>query len=309
MARVFNKVTEEQVRLELEGRIPNAATLKDLGGYLGRNQIFEIVENERILKIFHHESALRQMRELESYRLLRRNGLSAPFVLDSGELSDGTRWIQLKKVPGFQLEPVIENCADEAVQEVFGQLGHLIAKQHSIAISPTSPLHYKTAQTRFDEARQKVLTYRVDQDQLLRDAAELALKLQKVLPNRQEALVHRDASSRNVLAENEDGRLRLTALIDYELALIGDPMEDIAKIALKEFWRGDAARNGFLDAYYSLRTFSEHDSSKFTLNLIYVIFDIAKWAIEDDQSFFRHTMSVLKALLEEDPTYKLERSS
>jgi aminoglycoside phosphotransferase (APT) family kinase protein len=62
-------------------------------------------------------------------------------------------------------------------------------------------------------------------------------------------LCHYDFHSGNVLAERSDGSLRLTGILDFESAIAGDPLMDIAK-AFYYFTHADEPKKAGLLAGY-----------------------------------------------------------
>lgn len=305
MQRKFSVTDERLLCNELSLRWGRPIELRDLGGYLGRNQIFEVGDREGVIKLFHNEPELRSRREIETYSVLSNRGLPIPKFRDFGKLPDGTPWIYLSYSPGVLLESV-DSCWDAPTRgAIYREVGALLAAIHNVPAQDSMVLRFKTAHIRFTEAAESVLQREFPEHELFVAVSEQIAELEPVVPARIGCLVHRDACARNILVDGRGETWQTTALIDFELALIGDPMEDLAKLAFKEFDRIPESRAAILEAYAAQRPFDGDDSRRFILYLLYLGFEIAHWAMDDDPTFFQQVVSMLRRVLDKDPLYTL----
>lgn len=305
MRRTFPVTDEKLLRNELSQRWARPVELRDLGGYLGRNQIFEVRDRAGVVKLFHNDPETRCRREVGAYTVLHGHGLPLAELRDRGTLSDGTPWIYLSYAPGVLLESV-DTCWDAPTRSaLYRDVGALIAAIHNVPIQDPKALRFKNAHIRFTEAAKLVLQRNFPERDLFVAAASRIAELEAVLPPRAGCLVHRDACARNILVEKRGEKWETTALIDFELAHIGDPMEDLAKIAFKEFDRIPESRAAVLGAYAARRPFVDGDSTRFTLHLLYLGFEIACWAMDDDRPFYEEVVVMLRRVLDKDPLYTL----
>ena len=302
MKRTFPTIPAELVQEEVGRSLGQSLELTPLGSYLGRNQVFVEDKRDRVLKLFHHEAETRCAREREAYGLLATTEVPVPTVCAAGHLSTGTPWLLLSLVPGVRMDALGNQPARKRL-ELFDQLGEMLAALHGVDVDSADALHGPPATERFAMARREVLAEPAAEKELFAVAGTLMSELEPVRFT--PVLVHRDVSSRNVLVGDEDGRLRIQGLIDFELALIADPMEDMAKVAFKEFAATPGSRERFLRAYRGRQPFTAGEERSFRWHFLGLMFEIAKWARFDDPAFFGEAVAGMKALLNEDPLYRL----
>lgn len=303
--RKFPTTDKYLLRSDLTQRWGRPVELRDLGGYLGRNQVFAVRDGEGIVKLFHNEAEIRCRREIEAYSLLNTRGLPIPQLRDFGTLPDGTPWIYLSYSSGVLLESVDTYWDAPTRSALYREVGALLAAIHNVSVQDARALRFKSAHTRFTEAAQVVLQRTFAEHGLFVAVSEQIAKLEAALPLRAGCFVHRDASARNILVEKRRDLWQIAALIDFEMALIGDPMEDLAKIAFKDFDRIPESRAAILDAYAAHRPFVDEDSRRFSLCLFYLGFEIARWAMDDDPPFYQQVVVMLGRVLDNDPLYTL----
>jgi aminoglycoside phosphotransferase (APT) family kinase protein len=307
--RTFPVTPMPMVVADLQRRWRHAVELSPREAYLGRNQIFEVLEPHGILKLFQHEGQTRVRREVSAYRLLKEHGLAVPQVLDHGQFPDGTPWLFMQLMPGRRMEDIQANIAGDQLSGLYDALGHFIARMHATPVTNTSPFAYKPPQQRFEEARATVLAREFSKRRVYEAAAETNMRIAEIPVKRLPCLVHRDASSRNVLVDDSHGEWRMEAVIDFELAILGDPMEDLAKLALKEFRRSAGSREAFLNGYNAVHISAPDDDVRFRYHLIALVFDIGRWAMDDDPAFFQQATDVLEAIMDNDPLFCLPARS
>lgn len=308
MKRTFRSTPKALIVDELSARWGHPVELRSLGGYLGRNQIFEVMPKRGVIKLFHHEPDLRAEREAQMYRLLEPTAVPVAALLDEGRIADGTPWIYVSYVEGLVLEEELQGLNREILQPIFAELGSALSQLHDVALPGGTVLDGKPAVEIFASARTAVLSRGEPEQALFEKASERYLALRPVaFDRRARSLVHRDVSARNTLiAPAAGGASNLAALIDFELALIADPIEDIAKLAFKEFERCPVGRGPFLTAYQRGRPFDDCAQAAFVFHLIGLVFEITQWAADDDRDFYDQAIGTLERLLENDPVYTLE---
>ena len=180
-------------------------------------------------------------RELE-YRLLKAagdEGVPVPRVHLMGDDSLGMPFFIMERVEGETIPRRLlrDDTYAEARRSMAGQLAVILAKihrvpieQHGLDVLPSPPPGQSPAETEVSRYEQ---TYRAIAPEP-HPAFELAFRWlrQRLPPAGQCTLVHGDYRIGNVIFGPEGAR----AILDWELAHIGDPMEDLGWICVRS-WR------------------------------------------------------------------------
>lgn len=155
-------------------------------------------------------------------------GVPVPLLVDARRRDDGAAFMILEAVEGETIARKIlrDERFERARPAIVGQLGTAAAKIH--ALDPAGLAHLETID--------QVAAYTEALDELGRPHPVLELVRRWLLdhrpPPRPPAVVHGDYRLGNVIVD-EDG---LRAVIDWELAHLGDPMEDLGWLCVKA-WR------------------------------------------------------------------------
>lgn len=181
-----------------------------------------------------------------------RHGVPVPELIASGELESGAKYMVLDHVPGETIARKI--LRDErfagARTALVGQMAGALARLHAIDPDSVDGL----------PAIDQVAQYRATLDDLNRSlgqahpAFELAFAwLERNRPSSQRrTLVHGDFRLGNVMVDERG----LAAVLDWELAHIGDPLEDLGWLCVRA-WRfgaqapvaGLGERHALVEAY------------------------------------------------------------
>jgi aminoglycoside phosphotransferase (APT) family kinase protein len=168
------------------------------------------------------------MVEAEVIRTARRGGVPAPDLIAARRLDDGTACMILEAVPGETIARKIlrDDEYAGARRALAGDLGRALARIHALdpaslpQLQPVDPLEQYTQAL----------------DELGEPHPMLELVLRWLVEHRPPALrpgvVHGDFRLGNVIVGQEG----LNAVIDWELAHLGDPMEDLGWLCVKA-WR------------------------------------------------------------------------
>ncbi len=177
-------------------------------------------------------AALPKTREAELIRAARRAGVLAPEVLlglPSG--SDFGEGFIMRRVNGEALPQRI--LRDPKYSPVLGKLTNQCATSlaaiHGIALDGRVSLPRLDARTQIDLYRESYRAYPLQSPVL--DYAFRWLE-QRARPSGAEAVVHGDFRNGNLLIDEQG----ITAVLDWELAHIGDPMEDLGWLCVNS-WR------------------------------------------------------------------------
>ncbi|MCA6289323.1 MAG: aminoglycoside phosphotransferase family protein [Phenylobacterium sp.] len=302
--RSFRETPVGGIERALAARWSKGVALRALGGYLGRNQVFADDALDLVVKVFHHQPLLRAHREATIARGLGGRGLPIARLLDHGVFDDGAPWIAVQRLAGTPLEPQRPDMPQAVIPHLYADLGRLCAGLHE-AKCPAG-LHRQDKGRKYARARAKVLAADRPPGPLLAAAAARMLELQdRVARPQRPVVVHGGFSGRNLLVLNADAEPRITGLVDFEMAHLGDPMADVAKVALKEF-SDPRSRVGFLNGYFAGRRPSLSEVEGFEYHLLGLAFEICNWAWGDDRPFYDQAVDMLARTLDNDPIFRLE---
>jgi hygromycin-B 7''-O-kinase len=237
---------------------PGSEIVPRSGGEL--NTVFEVRRSagpQLIVKVYPPESTWKQAKEIHVYGLLAHDlGDAVPQVVhaEPPDRTDKTdAFTVLTKLDGV---PLSETSPPDW-RPIYGQLGALLAKIHSIRQPaygyltdqildplPTNALHMRRQfATKLDEfhgdpeLRQQIAQY-VDQRAALFEH------------NDQPVLCHNDFHEGNVLVDPETWQVR--GFVDVENAIAADPLMDLAKTDYYSIHDDKTKLDGLLDGYGEL---------------------------------------------------------
>jgi aminoglycoside phosphotransferase (APT) family kinase protein len=178
-------------------------------------------------------AALDRATEFRVLRAAWQAGVRAPEVLFELTAEDGLgKAYVMRRIGGTAIARKLlrDPPYTDARQKIAGQLGEILARIHAVDISTLPPLAHREAADHVESLRGLLDTLGHPQP-----VFELALSwLDRRKPARAAApvLVHGDYRTGNYLAD-ESG---VTAILDWEGAHLGDPVEDLGWLCVKS-WR------------------------------------------------------------------------
>lgn len=192
-------------------------------------------------------------------RLAGRHGVPVPRVLWSEDDAEalGAPFLVMERVPGEASIPRLhrESAYAHTRQVLPGQMAATLAQIHRI--TPHADPHGHTGLRELPQAEAVAWLERLYRERAVEPHPVLELALRWLAghlpPEAPPALVHGDYRTGNVMFD-ESG---LVAVLDWELAYWGDPLADVAWVALRS-WRGGhddlpvgglATREAFHQAY------------------------------------------------------------
>ena len=279
-----------------------------IGGYLGRSEVFAVDEARGVLKVFHDNAARKKAREMEALLLLDGEGLPIPHFLGEGIFSDGEPWILMSHLPGGVMEDRMREMDAPEVPGLFAAMGSLLASVHRLDDAAVSSLPRQLPpRERYATYRAHVLAGPAGTPGVYAEAAERMAELEEMAGDGEpELFVHGDFGPRNILVEHDGNGWGITGLIDFERAHPGDPIEDFAMLAFKEFIDQPERRRAFLRAYREVRPLGENAPERLAYHLFGLFFEIAKWAYNDDRAYYERSTLALERLLAGDPAFMLD---
>jgi aminoglycoside phosphotransferase (APT) family kinase protein len=249
--------------------------LARLTGGASRQTWSAVVDGERVIAQRQQPESERDMRvEADVLRAAEVGGVPAPRVLACVEAPDGVVTLVTRFVPGETIARRLlrDDEYGSARERLAGQLGRAMARLHRVDVSEAPGLEH------VDELA--VYREHLDLHGEPHPTFELAFRwLDEHRPtNDRPCIVHGDLRLGNVIVDR-DG---LAAVIDWELAHLGSPLQDLGWACVPA-WRfgsplpaaGVGTREQLLDAY------NDEAATSFTVDDLrwWEVFGILRWGI------------------------------
>ncbi|WP_216324779.1 phosphotransferase family protein [Deinococcus aestuarii] len=187
-------------------------------------------------------------REAAALRLVRgRLSLPTPEVVASGELG-AWRYVVTARLPGRPLREVWWDLPGAERARLAEEQAALLREVHAVQLDPAAAaeLHFDWPGLLLVQGLE--LPRELRAPPVLREGAAAFLEgVFRAGPGfaRPHALLHGDLNFLNLLCEERDGRVTLTALIDWSDARLGPPTHDLISPAVNQFRRDPAARRAW----------------------------------------------------------------
>ena len=178
-------------------------------------------------------AALDRATEFRVLRAAWQGGVRAPEVLFELAPQDGLgEAYVMRRIAGIAIARKLLRDPPYAAarQKIAGQLGEIVARIHAVDVETLPPLAHRQAEDQIASLRHLLDT--LGQPQPVFELALSWLDRRAPKPVRRPVLVHGDYRTGNYLAD-ETG---VTAILDWEGAHLGDPIEDLGWLCVKS-WR------------------------------------------------------------------------
>lgn len=308
------------VETEIGAFVETPVTLRHLGGYLGRNDLYSVApiksravrlngRSSAILKIFCGVEAYAKWdAEKSSYGLLHTMGPVIPELLGSGIFADtpdgpGAPWILVEHKPGLLWETHRDEISKADEGHLYEEAGALLAGLH--AIRPASNgfrLPKRDCQQYYRDCIERLFRLDLPERILFEEARQSLLGLEDPANTHSRAFcfVHRDYSARNLIVDTTPEQARIAGLIDFERAAIGDPMEDFATFVFKELLEMSHRAPRFFRGYGSRAPLPPSFGTRLRYHLIGLLLEIAGWAHDTDHDFYDRAVAALQLVVAGD---------
>jgi aminoglycoside phosphotransferase (APT) family kinase protein len=224
-------------------------------------------------------------------------GVRAPEVLFELTPDDGLgEAFVMRRIGGIAIARKLLRDApyDGARKKIAGQLGEILARLHAVPLDGLPPLVRREAADHI--AGQRRALDLLDRPQPVFELALAWLDRRKPAPTARPVLVHGDYRTGNYLAD-ESG---VTAILDWEGAHLGDPIEDLGWLCVKSWRFGaiDRPAGGFgsreeLWAAYASAGGIEVDPARAHW---WEVFGTVRWGIICHNQAWRHLSGAIKSM-------------
>ncbi|MGY3610032.1 MULTISPECIES: phosphotransferase family protein [unclassified Bradyrhizobium] len=237
-----------------------------------------------VLKVYPDELHWKMQKELTVIGLIAdRLSVSIPRILlaDDSKRLLGLNLTLMTKLEGSilgQLEATLDAAQRLAA---YAQIGRLLREFHCIAMEAFGYIgangiwtaHSTNHQYLTHQFQRKLKEFAErggNADLAKRVARHFADRAELLSDCTQAVLCHNDLHAGNLLATVSNGRLRLTGVLDFEGALAGDPLMDVAKAL---YYLDAEARSALLDGYGVM----DRKHWLLTLDLYHLYFVLELW--------------------------------
>ena len=197
-----------------------------------------------VLKVYPESLHWKMQKEVECLRLVVRAASSVPvprvLLADDTKSVIGLNFVLMNKLDGAVLRTLEPALPDTELVSAYAQMGQVLRQIHRISLpgfgyigpngiwtAHASNRAYMSSQfeTKLAEFAER------GGDSALGDRLRAVVIERRIFWMRapRPHLCHYDFHSGNILAERNDGSLRLSGVLDFESAIAGDPLMDIAK--------------------------------------------------------------------------------
>jgi aminoglycoside phosphotransferase (APT) family kinase protein len=242
-------------------------------------------------------SALDRATEFRVLRAAFQAGVRAPEVLFELVAEDGLgEAYVMRRVRGTAIARKLlrDPPYADARTKIAGQLGEILARLHATHLATLPPLQHREATDQVASLRRSLDA--LDSPQPVFELALSWLDRRKPRPTERPVLVHGDYRTGNYLAD-ESG---VTAILDWEGAHLGDPVEDLGWLCVKSWRFGavDKPAGGFgsreqLWAAYEHAGGGKVDPARARW---WEILGTARWGIICHNQAWRHLSGALKSM-------------
>jgi aminoglycoside phosphotransferase (APT) family kinase protein len=237
-----------------------------------------------VLKVYPDDLHWKMQKEVTVVGLVRdRLSVPTPRILlaDDSKTLLGLNFIVMTKLDGSILGQLERTLASKQRVSAYAQIGQLLREFHRIPMEAFGYIGTKGIWTAHSsnhlylthqfQRKLKEFTGRGGDPGLAgRIAGHFAERAELLNACARAVLCHNDLHAGNLLATITNGSLRLTGVLDFEGALAGDPLMDVAKAL---YYLDEESRHALLGGYGAMNR--EHWSQ--TLNLYHLYFVLELW--------------------------------
>jgi|SRR5581483_4257700 len=239
-----------------------------------------------ILKVYPDSLLWKMQKEANVLPLVHdRLSVAVPRILraDDSKRLLGLSFVLMTKLEGSILGGLAQTLSSQQLASAYVRIGQVLREFHRIPmdafgyIGPTgvwTEHGTNRAYLSFQfERKLKEFANRGGAPGVAQRVAECAAKRAYLLDEcAHPVLCHNDLHAGNVLAEIADGAVRLTGVLDFEGALAGDPLMDVAKAL---YYLDDEARAALFEGYGDMG--QRHWSEALDLYHLYFVLELWCW--------------------------------
>ena len=244
-----------------------------------------------------HSTSLDRTTEFRVLRAAFQAGVRAPEVLFELSPADGLgEAYVMRRIGGTAIARKLlrDPPYEKARGRIAGQLGEILARIHAVDIKGLPPLAHRQAADHIAGLRRQLDL--LGQPQPVFELALSWLDRRKPAPTAEPVLVHGDYRTGNYLAD-ESG---VTAILDWEGAHLGDPVEDLGWLCVKSWRFGavdkPAAGFGSREELWTAYARAGGDTVDPARAHWWEVFGTARWGIICHNQAFRHLSGSIKSM-------------
>lgn len=237
-----------------------------------------------VLKVYPDDLRWKMQKEVTVTSLIKdRLSVPAPDILfaDDSKRLLPLNFILMTRLDGSRLGELEKDLTPEQIASAYAQIGRLLGEFHRIpmeAFGYIGPTGIWTTHSSNHDYLVHQFQRKLQEFAERGGSAELAQRIAGHVAERahlfkgcsQAVLCHNDMHAGNLLATIGNEGLRLTGVVDFEGALAGDPLMDVAKAL---YYLDEECRRALLEGYGRL----ERERGSETLDLYHLYFVLELW--------------------------------
>ncbi len=242
-----------------------------------------------VLKVYPDALHWKMQKEVTVTGLIAdRLSVAVPRILlaDDSKRLLGLNFVVMSKLDGVILGQLEKTLSPTQIASAYRQIGQLLREFHGIAMDAFGYIGANgiwTAHASNHAYLTQQFQRKLDQFTERGGGAELARRIADDVRTRQHlfhacaqpVLCHNDLHAGNLLAGITEGQVRLAGVLDFENALAGDPLMDVAKAL---YCLSEESRRAVLQGYGSIAR--EHWSATLDLYHLYFVLELWCWLAE-----------------------------
>jgi len=217
-----------------------------------------------VIKVYPDTLHWKMRKEITVAGLMGTHRLAAPvshiLLADDSKSLIAFNFVVMDRLPGSSLADHERGLSERECFAIYAAMGRLLRDIHAITLESFGYIGAEGVVTPFATNRAYMSSQfdrKLDGFSTLSGTPDIAARLCTYVAHRTALLeecttphlCHYDFHPGNVLADRQDGALRLTGLVDLENAIAGDPLMDIAKTLNYSVHGVEARRAGLLAGY------------------------------------------------------------
>jgi serine/threonine protein kinase len=228
----------------------------------------------------------RWLKEVAALSKVRCTGF-APRLIKVGRI-EAWPWFAYARLPGIPWSSVYHDISEEQRGLVWSEVGKALRRLHEINFDVADEDRPHLIYPEDCLCRRPIISM------ALTRIAEITRLTAPGFSNR---LIHRDISPDNVIVRKCGSDWKLSGIVDFELATVGDPAEDLAMIILQGFWNEPELFSIFFDAYTLSGSYGPQLYLRVEMHMLLFLIRISHFPVDERASSHIRALQTIEHIL------------
>lgn len=300
----------EEVHKLVEHLMGREVTIKSIGNHdLLRNSVYLVGYGEKnvIFKLYYKRN--RCNREIASLKILENSKTKSPVLLDKGLIEDDIEWIFISYLEGIPLHDLIEELSEAEILDVMNAMGKELSIIHDVmkfdyfgewACKQNGFYKNSNYKDVFCNKLQRIeesLSFQNLPDyNLHKKGVEYIYKNMDILDDVKIGhFCHNDFDDRNILVKKENGKWKLSGVIDFEHSMPWDVDADFISLYGKYFLKHKDWEKAFFTGYGSEKYKKTEFIEKMNFYLVYRGLEICSWSYKRALNYYKEGINLIES--------------